>query len=166
MKKIIVIGCPGAGKSVFSRKLNEVVKIPFVHLDNLYWNNDRTTIPKEVFLQFLSETLDRDSWIIDGNYLSTMKLRLSKCDTVFFFDLPTDICLDGIRGRVGISRPDIPWTEQSVDPEFEDFVKNFSKETRPIIIEYLESFSHLNIITFKSRREAEDYIKKIKNEQC
>ena len=165
MKRILVIGCPDSGKSVFSRKLNQQTNIPLVHLDNLYWKADRTTVPKEEFIASLQKILDKNEWIIDGNYGSTMELRLGKCDTVFFFDLPTEVCLDGIRRRMGKARSDIPWVETQTDDEFEDFVRSFNTETRPRIIELLANFSHLDVIRFSSREEADEYIEILKNEQ-
>ena len=68
MKKIIVIGCPGSGKSTFSRSLSEKLNIPLYHLDMMYWNADRTTVDKAVFLSRLKEVIATDEWIIDGNY--------------------------------------------------------------------------------------------------
>ena len=67
MKRIIVIGCPGSGKSTFSRALHSITGIPLYHLDMLYWNPDKTIVEKTVFLQRLSRVLREESWIIDGN---------------------------------------------------------------------------------------------------
>ena len=47
MKKIIVIGPSGAGKSHFSRALGEILNIDVIHLDNLFWNKDKTHIERE-----------------------------------------------------------------------------------------------------------------------
>ena len=57
MKKVIVIGCPGSGKSTFSRALAEKMGLPLYHLDMLYWNPDRTTVEKSVFRARLTEIL-------------------------------------------------------------------------------------------------------------
>lgn len=54
MKKIIVIGCPGSGKSTFSKALNKITGIPLFHLDMMFWNADKTTVEKTVFLERLS----------------------------------------------------------------------------------------------------------------
>ena len=78
MKKIIVIGCPGSGKSTFSRELHDRTKIPLYHLDMLFWNADKTTVENSVFLERLNELLDKDEWILDGNFNSTMELRMSR----------------------------------------------------------------------------------------
>ena len=97
MKKIIVIGCPGSGKSTFSKSLHKITKIPLYHLDMLFWNEDKTTVEKSVFLDRLLKIIENSEWIIDGNYGSTMELRMQKCDTVIFLDYPLDVCLNGIK---------------------------------------------------------------------
>ena len=86
MKKIIVIGCPGSGKSHFSRELNAKTGIPLYHLDMMYWNIDKTSVEKSVFLDRLDSVMQKEKWIIDGNYASTMEMRISNSDTVIFLD--------------------------------------------------------------------------------
>ena len=111
MKKVIVIGCPGSGKSTVSKALHNKTGIPLYHLDMMYWNADKTTVEKSVFLERLSAVLEKDAWIIDGNYGSTMELRMAACDTVIFLDYPLDVCLNGIKERFGKPRSDMPWIE-------------------------------------------------------
>ena len=74
----------------------------------MYWNADKTTVEKHVFLELLSHVLEKGKWIIDGNYTSTMELRIAACDTVILLDYPTDLCLAGIRERRGKPRSDMP----------------------------------------------------------
>ena len=159
MKKIIVIGCPGSGKSTFSRELHERTRIPLYHLDMLFWNADKTTVEKSVFLERLNGLLDNDEWILDGNFNSTMELRMSRCDTVIFLDFPPEICLEGVRARRGKPREDIPWIETEEDAEFMDFIRNFNEQRRPQIIALIEKYKNKNIITFTSREEIEDFLK-------
>ena len=158
MKKIIVIGCPGSGKSTFSARLHNITNIPLYHLDMIYWHSDKTTVEKPVFLDKLHTILQGDSWIIDGNYASTMELRLSACDTVFFLDYPTDVCLDGVRQRRGRARPDMPWIETEADSDFEEYVKCFGSEQRPSIFELLSRYKNKNIFVFKNREEASGFL--------
>ena len=87
MKRVIVIGCPGAGKSTFSRKLSVKTGLPLHYLDMIWHLLDRTTLTREEFAERLQEILSGDKWIIDGNYLHTLSMRLDRCDTVFLFDL-------------------------------------------------------------------------------
>jgi adenylate kinase family enzyme len=161
MKKIIVIGCPGSGKSTFSKKLHKITEIPLFHLDMLYWNEDKTVVEKDIFLERLSEILQKDEYIIDGNYASTMEMRMRRCDTVFFLDYPTDICLDGIRERRGKERSDMPWMENREDEEFVEFIKNYTQQNRPEVIELLKKYSCKNIFIFSNRSEADEFLMKL-----
>ena len=164
MKKIMVIGCPGSGKSTFSRALHEKTGIPLYHLDMMYWKSDRTTVEKAVFRGRLSDTIQKSEWIIDGNYGSTIELRLQACDTVIFLDYPQAVCLEGIRERRGKPRTDMPWTENEneEDTEFIEFVKSFESQSRPAIMELLERYSHKDIHIFKSRDEAGVFLDSLK----
>lgn len=158
MKKIMVIGCPGSGKSTLSRKLHNITKIPLYHLDMMFWNEDKTTAKKSVFLERLSEVLTKDSWIIDGNFSSTMEQRMNECDTVIFLDYPTDVCLDGVEKRRGKPRGDIPWIETEEDEEFTEFIKTFNVSRKPAILELLDKYKEKNILIFKSREEADRFL--------
>ena len=158
MKKVIVIGCPGSGKSTVSRALHNKTGIPLYHLDMMYWNADKTTVEKSVFLERLSAVLEKNEWIIDGNYGSTMELRMAACDTVIFLDYPLDICLDGIKERRGKPRSDMPWIETEEDAEFIEFIKNYNEQQKPKVLELLEKYSDKNIVIFKSREEADAFL--------
>lgn len=162
MKRIMVIGCPGSGKSTLSRELHSKTGIPLYHLDMLNWNADRTTVEKSIFLEQLSNVLEKDKWIIDGNYDATMELRMQRCDTVLFLDYPLDVCLDGISKRRGKPRSDIPWEEpEQDDEEFIRFIKNYNSQSRPQVMRLLEKYSHKNIIIFKNRNEANNFLSKV-----
>ena len=158
MKKVIVIGCPGSGKSTISRALHDKTGIPLYHLDMMYWNTDKTTVEKSVFLERLSTVLEKDEWIIDGNYGSTMELRMAACDTVIFLDYPLDVCLDGIKERRGKPRSDMPWIETEEDAEFIEFIKNYEEQQKPKVLELLKKHSDKNIIVLESREQADLFL--------
>lgn len=163
MKKILIIGLPGAGKSTFAKKLSEITKIPLYHIDLIYHKEDKTTVSRFEFNFRVSEILNEFSWIIDGHYLSTLEKRLAKCDTVFFFDLPTDICLEGAKARVGKKRDDFPWIETELDYKFLEWIKNFRQDQIPETKHLLNLYNKkINVITFKSRNEADEYLKMLK----
>lgn len=162
MKKIIVIGCPGSGKSTLSRKLHKITGIPLYHLDMMHWNEDKTTEERDVFIQKLSKTLEMNEWIIDGNYKSTMELRMQACDTVIFLDYPLEVCLNGVMERMGKPRSDIPWVGNDVeDTKFIETIKNYNLNNRPEVIELLKKYSYKKIHIFKSRIEADNFLSKI-----
>ena len=158
MKRVIVIGCPGSGKSTVSRALHNKTGIPLYHLDMMYWNADKTTVDKSVFLGRLSAVLAKDEWIIDGNYGSTMELRIAACDTVIFLDYPLDVCLDGIKARRGKPRSDMPWIETEEDAEFIEFIKNYNEHQKPKVLELFEKYSDKNIVILRSREQADAFL--------
>ena len=158
MKRIIVIGCPGSGKSRLSRALHHKTGIPLYHLDMMYWNADKTTVEKSVFLERLSAVLEKDEWIIDGNYGSTMEKRMVACDTVIFLDYPLDVCLEGIRERCGKPRSDMPWIETEEDAEFIEFIKSYNEKQRHTVLELLEKHSDKNIVILISRKQADEFL--------
>jgi len=165
MKKIIVIGCPGSGKSTFSWALHQITGIPLFHLDMLYWNPDRTTVDKTIFRERLADVMRGECWIIDGNYSGTMEMRMEACDTIVFLDFPAEVCFEGIRERRGKVRSDIPWVESEEDEEFSAFIRDFNIVNRPKILDSLDKFSDKNVLIFKNRREADAYLDKLRTDQ-
>ncbi|MBQ2774308.1 MAG: adenylate kinase [Clostridia bacterium] len=163
MKKVIIIGCPGSGKTTFAEKLNKCTGLPLFYLDAIWHKPDKTHISRENFDECMSEIFLMPEWIIDGNYNRTIEARLEQCDTVFLFDLPTEICLQGATERLGKGRYDLPWIEKELNPEFESFIKGFAEKSLPRIYELIEKYkANKQVIIFKSREDADEYLKNIR----
>ena len=159
MQKILVIGCSGAGKSTFARRLRDSTGLPLYYLDRLWHKPDRTHITREEFDRTLAEWLARPAWIIDGDYSRTLQVRLEACDTVFFLDYPLEACLAGVENRRNSLRPDMPWVETELDAEFLQYILDFGRDQLPIVTALLERYrGRRKIITFHSRAEADNYL--------
>jgi RimJ/RimL family protein N-acetyltransferase len=161
MKKILVIGCPGGGKSSFARELHKRTSLPLCHLDMLFWNADKTTVTRELLCERVREVLSGDEWIIDGNYSATLPMRLEACDTVFFLDMPTELCLRGVEKRRGQVRPDMPWIETEEDPEFTEYIKSFKEVQRPKLLEIISQYSDKALTVFHSHEEIDAYLARL-----
>ena len=161
MERAIVIGCPGGGKSTFARSLAEKTGLPLYYLDMMYWNADKTQAEREAFRLSVAELTAQARWIIDGNYFSTMEARMEKCDTVFFLDYPSEVCLCGVEARMGKPRPDMPWVETEWDEEFRQYIENFAEDIRPKILALLEKYKEKEIYIFRTRAEAAEFLAKI-----
>ena len=136
MKRIIVIGSGGAGKSTFARRLGEILHLPVIHLDSLYWRPNWVETPKPEWRQRVTELVQGEAWIIDGNYSGTLDLRLAACDTVVFLDLSRMTCVRRALGRVikhrGASRPDMaPGCPERFDLKFLWWIWNYPVRNRP-----------------------------------
>ena len=162
MKRAVVIGCSGSGKSVFSRKLRDVTGLTLYYLDMIWHKPDGTNISREEFDEKLRSIISRDSWIIDGNYQRTLETRIKACDTVFLFDLPTETCIEGALSRIGKKREDMPWFENELDPQFRQWIESFRENQLPEIYKLLEKYKNgRQIVIFRTREQADKFIEKL-----
>ena len=162
-KRVAVIGCPGGGKSTFSRALRDRVDLPLYHLDAIYWRDDRTHLSREEFYPLMQEIIAREEWIMDGNYNATLEWRISACDLLIFLDYPAEVCLEGVRARRGQKRSDMPWVEEGDDQEFLEFIRAFETESRPRILELIGGYPDKAVLVFRTREEAERYLDTLEN---
>ena len=159
MQKILVIGCPGAGKSTLARSLRDRTGLPLVYLDCLWHRPDGSHVTREAFDRALQEQLARPEWIIDGNYLRTMEPRMAACDTIFLLDYPLDVCLAGAQSRIGTRREDLPWVEEAFDPEFRQWILDFGRDQLPRVYQLLGQYAPgREVHIFRSREQAGCYL--------
>ena len=165
-RRILVLGCPGSGKSTFARKLYECTGIPLTHLDNIWWKADRTHITRDEFDSKLEKLLREDAWILDGDYSRTYEIRIRACDTIIFLDYSEETCMRGIVERVGTYRTDIPWSEQRLDPELAEIVRNYRRENRPSVYALMEKYPMKRSYVFQKRLQAEAWLQGLHSAQC
>ena len=160
MKKIIVIGCPGSGKTTFAEKLQARIGLPLFYLDAIWHKPDRTHVSREEYDARLAEILSLEEWIIDGNYSRTLESRIAACDTVVLFDLPVEICLDGAISRLGKARYDMPWIDTELDPRLRQEIEEFPSKNLPNIYQLLQRYQEgKRVVIFKSRAEADEFLR-------
>ncbi len=165
MKKILIIGNAGSGKTTFAKALAEKTGLPLIHLDRLFWKGKWEHLSKEEFDPLLQKELEKEEWIIDGNFSRTLPHRLKYCDTVFYFDFPAALCLWGVTKRViqnyGKTREDMG----GECPEYFDRQKfglckavlGFNKKHREKYRKLLKTEPNKNIFVFKNRRQVKRY---------
>lgn len=164
MKRILVIGCSGAGKSTFSRRLSKATGIEVIHLDKIYWQRDWTEPEKDEWKKTLEKVMrESDAWIMDGNFSGTLELRLPFCDTVIFLDMPRTLCvyrvLKRIAGSYKKTRPDMAdGCPEHFDWEFLKWIWDFENRSKGKMEKRLEKYENeKTIIRLKSKREVENF---------
>ncbi len=163
MKKVVVIGSGGSGKSTFARELGERTGIEVIHLDREYWQPNWEKSPANEWVAKVAEMLKRDSWIMDGNFGGTREMRMQAADTIIFLDLPRRVCLYRIMKRTakyyGRSRPDM--TEGCTERFDWDFIKwvwNYPNRSRSRLLGEFERFRDKKIIALKTKSEANMFL--------
>jgi adenylate kinase family enzyme len=164
MRKVLVIGSGGAGKSTFAKRLGARLNIKVIHLDSIYWKPGWVETPKTEWLKTVEQLLKRESWIMDGNYSGTLELRLQSCDTVIFLDLPRIVCLWRVMKRLlrywHRSRPDMAdECREKFNLEFMRWVWGYPQRTRPKVLARLkEPSQRKKIIFLRSQAEVEKFL--------
>lgn len=93
MKKIMIIGPGGAGKTTLAKQLSEKFKLPVHHLDQYFWKPGWQEADHREFIDLQYELVVKDTWIIDGNCMRTIFIRLTEADTVIYMDISRWRCL-------------------------------------------------------------------------
>ena len=166
MRRILIIGSNGAGKSTFSFQLAEKLNLPLVHIDQIYWRGSWDVTPEDEFDRVVRAEAEKPAWIIEGNNIRSLPRRLERADTVFWFEFPPPLCVLNIlrrerkyRGKV---RPDMP--DQCVsrwDLDFLKMVWAFNRKNHDRIQTLLGQYGHLNVIRFTSYRQIRRYWEQI-----
>lgn len=141
-RRIVIIGCAGSGKTTLSKKLASMLGIPATHLDRLYWNPGWVGTDQEVWSERIQHLAEQDSWIMDGNFGSTMDIRLRKADTVVYLDMDTRLCLYRVLKRwmtnMGRTRPDMgEGCPEKIDLPFLKWILTFKRKKRPQLLQKL-----------------------------
>ncbi len=163
MKRILVLGSSGAGKSTFARQLGERLGIEALHLDSYYWQPNWVSTPPEAWAQKLKELLERDSWVMDGNYTSSLPQRLEYADTVIFLDRGRVKSLLRCVGRLlkyrGQSRPELaPGCYEKIDLDFLKWIWNYPRDVKPRIMATLSEQAGKEVVVLKSDQEIARYL--------
>ena len=169
LKRILVLGCCGAGKSTFSKKLHQITGNEVIHLDQYYWQPDWREIETGEWMDIVAKLASGDSWIIDGNYRSTLQLRLARADAVVYFDFPTWVCVWRITKRIlkyyGKVRPDMPeGCKERFDRDFYHYVLTYNLRQRREMLDLLDQIAARKTVSiFRNDHDSERFLRSFGN---
>ncbi|KNH35780.1 DNA topology modulation protein [Exiguobacterium acetylicum] len=166
MRKIILIGSGGSGKSMLAREMGKKLGYPVDHLDTLLWRPNWEAVSREEQRQIQHMLTSRDTWIIDGNYGGTLDLRIKAADTIIFLDLPRTLCLYRALKRTWryrkTGRPDMAADcPEKLSFDFLKWIWRFPIDKRPSILSTLKATSDKQIIHLTSRRAVKQFLQSL-----
>lgn len=146
MRRVAIIGTSGSGKSVLARRLGELLGLEVIHLDRYFWQPGWVEPPRDRWRETVAALAARERWVMDGNFSSTVDLRLPVADTIIFMDFPRWRSLWGIAVRWlrfrGRTRPDLaPGCFEQLDWTFLRWVWRFPKTHRPLVLAKLDQYA-------------------------
>jgi adenylate kinase family enzyme len=160
--RIAIMGCGGSGKSHLARELGARLGITPVHLDTRYYDQDWKPLDQEAFAGLQRDLVAAPRWIIDGNYGSTLPIRLQAADTVIFLDLPGWACLLGIlqrQARHGSGQHQANGEYNRITWNFVRYIIGYRKTMAPRVRSLIaEHAGDAEVVILRSRRAASRHL--------
>lgn len=174
MNKINVIATSGSGKTSFSKELAQVLDYPCIEMDVLYWKDNWVESSDDEFFQKLEQALNKDQWVLDGNYSRTQHIKWKEVDTIIWLDYPFHLVLWRVLKR-SIARlidQEPMWGTNNRESFRQSFLSSksiilWSITSYPRMKKRYENLfktnpQNLNLIRLKTPKEAKEFISKIK----
>ncbi|WP_158785209.1 adenylate kinase [Pantoea sp. BAV 3049] len=168
MKRVVIIGSPGAGKSTAALRLAAITRLPVIHLDQHFWSPGWVETEKSRWYEKVQALVTTPQWIMDGNYGSTLDQRLSVADTLIWLDYSSLTCLRRILMRTikywGKTRPDIgEGCPERFDWAFLKFALNYRRDKRRRDQQKVKAFSG-KTWQFTSPKALEEFLSALASE--
>ena len=168
MKRIVIIGSGGAGKSTLARQMGDILGVEVIHLDGLYWKPGWVNTPSDQWRTIVEGLLARESWVMDGNYSGTLDIRIPAADTIVYLDFATAVCVWRIFRRLiqyrHRQRPDMPPDcPEKVGWDFFLWVTCFRRQRRSKILRLIDEHSDgKRVVILRTPREAQQFLDELR----
>lgn len=159
MRRILVVGSSGAGKSTVAGELARRLDLPVIHLDRHYWRPGWVAPTGDEFRAEVAALADRPAWVMDGNYASTLDLRLPRADLLVLCDPHRLRCLARVLRRRwahrAAPRPDLPeGCPERVDLDLLRYVWRYPRHSRPRVLAAVAAYAPaLPVRRLRGRRD-------------
>jgi adenylate kinase family enzyme len=163
MRRVLVIGSPGAGKSTLAARLAARLDVPVHHLDRHHWLPGWTYRDHATAREIVRTLVDTPAWVMDGNFAESFDLRMPRADTLIWLDYPRTTCIRRILKRTlrdyGQQKPDLPdGCPEGFDPATLRFAWRYPSESRPQIFAAIQRYgAHLQVFRLGHDRAVADF---------
>ncbi|MGI5293023.1 topology modulation protein [Nonomuraea polychroma] len=165
MKKVAIVGCSGSGKSHLARELGRRLDAQVTHLDAVFYDDEWNALPQEKFEALQGDFCAADRWVADGNYNSTLRIRLEACDTVIFMDVPTWAALWGVFSRQvrhGAGQDQASGVYNRINWSVLRYVATYRRKMRPRVLAKIDQFAgHAQVVFLTSRRQTRRWLENV-----
>ncbi|SCL21650.1 Adenylate kinase [Micromonospora rhizosphaerae] len=164
MRRILIVGSAGAGKSTLAREVARRLDLPLIHLDRHYWRPGWVPADEALFRAEVAELAAGPAWVMDGNYQATFDLRLSRADLLVLCDPPRLLCLVRVLRRRwahrATLRPDLPaGCPEQIDLEFLRYVWRYPRRSRPRVFAALRKHApDLPVVRLRGRADVRRWL--------
>jgi adenylate kinase family enzyme len=166
MQRVLVMGCPGAGKTTFALTLADKLSVPFVSIDRLYWQPGWREPNTADFAALISKEAEKPAWVMDGDYLrrGAGELRRARAHAIVWFDLPRRVCLTSALRRIVTTYGQVrlemaPGCPERLDWEFLKYIWTYQVEQRPKLLNYFAALrADQRLMTFTARAQAATFL--------
>jgi adenylate kinase family enzyme len=142
--------------------LANVLGLDLIHLDGHFWQEGWLPTPRTQWREVVASLVQRESWVMDGTYESTLDLRIPAMDAAIVIDRPRWGCLWRVlKRRLTIddrNRPDAP-AGQKLDRAFLRYIWQYPSVSQPLVFDGIEQLgSNKPLVVLHSAREMANFI--------
>ncbi|MBN2047321.1 MAG: hypothetical protein JW750_05725 [Anaerolineaceae bacterium] len=176
MKRVVVVGTTGSGKTTFSKRLAERIGAPHIELDRVHFLPGWESKPWDVIRAEVAAATEGERWVVDGNYSRIRDLLWGRADTVIWLNYPLHIAFARVfkrtMERVISGYEAFDGCKETFKSQFLSkdsllvwFFQTFWKHKKHYPVEFAKpEFAHLMKIAFEHPREAKAFLRALDEE--
>ena len=169
VSRINLVGASGSGKSTLAKQIAQSLKLPYFEMDEIFWLPNWQEPDDEDFFEDVDQVVQKDAWVLDGNYRRLQQIKWQRVQVVVWIDLPYMLIIWRLLMRTcrRVCREEVLWAGN-----IETLARAFSsssviwwslKSLRTRRREYTAAakapgFSHIQFIRLRSRSEVSEFL--------